>query len=55
LRRYIYGEDPASQNDFFGIVIYGCIQLGLKVDMPGNHIGSQFNDAPEINYAMGNF
>jgi hypothetical protein len=21
LKRYIYGEDPASQNDFFGIVI----------------------------------
>ena len=33
--------------------IHGCIQLGLKVDMPENHVGSQFNDAPEINYAMG--
>jgi len=22
LPRYIYGEDPASQNDFFGIVIH---------------------------------
>jgi len=22
LHRYIYGEDPASQNDFFGIVIH---------------------------------
>jgi len=22
LKRYIYGEDPASQNDFFGIVIH---------------------------------
>jgi len=22
LHRYIYGEDPASQNDFFGILIH---------------------------------
>ena len=22
MKRYIYGEDPASQNDFFGIVIH---------------------------------
>jgi hypothetical protein len=21
--------------------IHGCIQLGLKVDLPGNHVGSQ--------------
>ncbi|MDH3764427.1 MAG: hypothetical protein OER82_01275 [Nitrosopumilus sp.] len=35
--------------------IHGCIQLGLKVDLPGNIIGSQLTDAPEINYAMGSF
>ena len=35
--------------------IHGCVQMGLKIDMPGNQVGSQINDAPEINYAMGNF
>ena len=34
--------------------IHGCIQLGLKIDMPRNHVGSQMMDAPEINYEMGN-
>ena len=35
--------------------IHGCIQLGLKVDLPGNVVGSQIIDTPEINYAMGNY
>jgi len=52
-------DHPAGRHNYMGIAwelsIHGCIQLGLKVDMPGNPIGSQFNDAPEINYAMGNF
>jgi len=33
--------------------IHGCIQMGLKVDMPGNAVGSQMTETPEINYAMG--
>jgi len=27
--------------------------MGLKVDMPGNAVGSQMTETPEINYAMG--
>ena len=34
--------------------IHGYIQLGLKSDLSGNHVGSQITDT-EINYAMGNF
>jgi len=26
--------------------------MGLKIDLPGNHVGSQMMDTPEINYAM---
>lgn len=33
--------------------IHGCIQTGLKVDLPGNHVGSQVMEEPEINYSMG--
>ena len=35
--------------------IHVCIQLRLKVDLPGNHVGSQLVEQSEINYAMGNF
>ena len=29
--------------------IHGCIQLGLKVNLPGNHVGSQLLEEPNIN------
>jgi len=52
-------DHPVGRHNDMGIAwelsIHGCIELGLKVDLPGKHIGSQFNDAPEINYAMGKF
>ena len=32
--------------------IHGCIQLGLKVDLLGNHVGSQLIEESEINYGM---
>jgi len=35
--------------------IHGCIQMGLKINLLGNVIGSQMTETPEINYAMGNF
>ena len=35
--------------------IHGCIQTGLKIDMPGNYVGSQMIETPKINYVMGNF
>ena len=34
------------------LAIHGCIQLELKVDLPGNHVGAQLTETPEINYAM---
>ena len=52
-------DHPTGRHNDMGIAwelsIHGCIQLGLKVDLPGNHVGSQMIDTPEINYAMGNF
>ena len=35
--------------------IHGCIQMGIKIDLPGNHVDSQIIDTPEINYSIGNF
>ena len=32
--------------------IHGCIQLGLKVDLPGNHFVGQIQEEPVINYGM---
>jgi len=49
-------DHPAGRHNDIGIgwelSIHGCIQKGLKVDMPGNHVGSQLIEESEINYAM---
>jgi len=34
LKRYIYGEDPASQNDFHGIVIHELPEIELDNQTP---------------------
>lgn len=50
---------PTGRHNDMGIAldlsIHGCIQLGLKVDFPGDYVGSQLTEESEINYAMGNF
>lgn len=50
-------DHPTGRNNDIGIAwelsIHGYIQLGLKVDLPGNHVGSQLIEEPEINYGMG--
>jgi len=50
-------DHPIGRHNDMGIgwelSIHGCIQLGLKVDLPGNHVGSQVVEESEINYAMG--
>ena len=52
-------DHPTGRHNDLGIAweiyIHGCIQLGLKIDMPGNYVGSQINETPEINYSMGQF
>ena len=52
-------DHPTGLHNDMGIgwelSIHGCIQMGLKVDLPGNYVGSQLIDTPEINYSMGNF
>ena len=49
-------DHPTGRNNNMGIgwelSIYGCIQLGLKVDMPGNHAVGQIQEEPVINYGM---
>ena len=51
-------DHPTGRHNDMGIAwelsIHGCIQLGLKVDLPGNHVGSQVMEEPEIKYSMGN-
>ena len=34
MKRYIYGEDPASQNDFFGIVIHELPEIEIDNQTP---------------------
>ena len=50
---------PTGRHNDMGIAweisIYGCMQLGLKVDLPVDYVGSQLTEESEINYAMGNF
>jgi len=50
-------DHPTGRHNDLGIAwelsIHGCIKLGLKIDLPGNHVVSQMIDTPEINYAMG--
>ena len=52
-------DHPTGRHNDMGIAwelsIHGCIQLGLKIDLPGNVVGSQIIEQPEINYSMGNF
>ncbi len=52
-------DHPTGKHNDMGIAwklsIHGCIQLGLKIDLLGNHVGSQLTEQSEINYAMGNF
>ncbi len=49
-------DHPTGRNNDLGIAwelsIHGCIQTGLKIDVPGNHVGSQVLEEPEINYGM---
>lgn len=51
-------DHPTDRHNDMGIAwelsIHGCIQLGLKVDMSGNHVGSQVMEESEINYGIGN-
>ena len=50
-------DHPTGRHNDMGIgwelSIHGCIQLGLKIDMPGNHTCSQIIDPPEINCVIG--
>jgi hypothetical protein len=50
-------DHPIGRHNDMGlcwkISIHGCISLGLKVDMSGNHVGSQVIEESEINYAIG--
>ena len=49
---------PGSEHDDGVMALMINIQKAkqyLKVGDRGSYVGSQFNDAPEINYAMGNF
>jgi hypothetical protein len=52
-------DHPTGRHNDLGIAwelsIHGCIQLGLKVDLPGNYVGSQMIETPEINYSIGQF
>jgi hypothetical protein len=52
-------DHPTGRHNDLGIAcelsIHGCIQLGLKVDLPGNHVRRQINETPEINYSIGQF
>jgi len=52
-------DHPTCRHNDMGIAwelsIHGCIQMGLKIDLPGNHVVSQIIDTPEINYGIGNF
>jgi len=49
-------DHPTGRHNDMGISlelsIYGCIQMGLKIDLPGNHVGSQIIDTLEINYGI---
>ena len=50
-------DHPTGRNNDMVIAwdlsIHECIHLGLKVNLPGNHVGSQVLEESEINYAMG--
>ena len=52
-------DHPTGRHNDMGIAwelsIHGCIQLGLQVDMSGNHVGSQLIEESEINYVIGQF
>jgi len=52
-------DHPTGRHNDMGIAwelsIHGCIQLGLRIDMPENHVGSQLIETPEINYSIGQF
>jgi len=52
-------DHPTGRNNDLGIAwelsIHGCISLGLKVDLPGNHAVGQIKEEPVINYEMGQF
>ncbi|MDH3656679.1 MAG: hypothetical protein OEM77_00875 [Nitrosopumilus sp.] len=34
MRRFIYGEDPASQNDFHGITIHELLEMTMDDETP---------------------
>ena len=56
--RELFDHTTGRHNDMgiaWELSIHEYIQLGLRVDMPGEYVGSQFNEAPEINYGIGNF
>lgn len=43
-------DHPTGRHNDIGIAwemsIHGCIQLGLKIDLPGNHVGGQITEEP---------
>ena len=49
-------DHPTGRNNDIAIawelLIHGCIKLGLKANMPGNHVGSQLIEEPEIYFGM---
>jgi len=50
-------DHSTGRHNYMGIAwelsVHGCIRMGLKVDLPGSHVGSQVLEESEINYAMG--
>jgi hypothetical protein len=45
-------DHPTGRHNDLGIAwelsIHGCIQMGLKVDLPGNHVGSQILEEHQL-------